>query len=58
MVVTVHVGVAHRRPPKVDEWRRTVVEADTEQEARLIACLIACCTSVMPVAAHIVAVEM
>ena len=54
MVATVHVGVALTRPPKVDELRRIIVEADTETDAKLLACQIAMCTCVMPVSAEIV----
>ena len=54
MIATVHVGVALSRPPKVDELRRIIVEADAETDAKLLACQIAMCTCVMPVSAEIV----
>lgn len=49
VIYRVIVGVALRRPPREDEFRLTVVEADNPTEAKLIAAQIAACTSVMPV---------
>lgn len=51
MIVTVHVAVALSRPPTIDEYRRIVVEAENAVQGRLLACQIACCTSVMAVEA-------
>lgn len=63
MQVTVIVGVALRRPPKTDEYRKVIVSVDAksdgsdlysrEQEARLIACQIASHDAVMAVSATI-----
>lgn len=52
-IYEVIVGVALARPPKVDEYRKTLVVADSAVEAQLIACQIAACTSVMPVSSRI-----
>lgn len=43
----VEVGVALRRPPRTDEFRRYAIEASGGNEAELVACQIAQCTSVM-----------
>jgi len=51
-IFAIEVGVALRRPPTVDEWRRVDVEAASLVEAKLIACQVAACTSVMPVEAR------
>lgn len=48
------VGVALSRPPAVHELRKYAVAAESETEARLIACQMAGCTSVMPVSAEVV----
>lgn len=63
MQVTVIVGVALHRPPKIDEYRKVVVSVDTssdgsrlynsEIEAQLIACQIAACGAVMAVSSAI-----
>lgn len=58
MLYTVHVGVALHRPPAVHEWRRVRVAASSDAEARLVACQMAACTSVMPVCAEITEVEL
>ena len=49
MVIEVAVGVALSRPPLIDEFRHIQVEAEGLGEARIIACQIAACTSMMPV---------
>lgn len=56
MIVVVEVGVALARPPRHDKTVWVVVAADTETEARLIACQMAASTRgvVMPVSADIV----
>lgn len=54
MIYVVIVGVALRRPPAVHEYRKTLVAAATPTEAKLIACQIAACTSVMPVTSRCV----
>lgn len=53
MIYTVTVGVALQRPPKIDEYRKIVVQADTDTDALLLACQIATCTSIMAVTAKI-----
>ena len=53
MIVAVTVGVALRRPPRLDELRRVLVEADTEVEAELIAVQISSCTAVMAVCSEV-----
>jgi hypothetical protein len=45
----INIGVALKRPPFVDEYRRYAIAADTRTEAELIALQMAACTSVMPV---------
>ena len=47
MRFVVEVGVALCRPPRTDEYRRYVIEAETGEEADLIACQMAQCSSVM-----------
>lgn len=53
-VFGIEVDVALVRPPKVDEIRYCVVEAENAMEAALIAGQIAACTSVMPLGFRIV----
>jgi hypothetical protein len=53
-VFHVQVGVALRRPPRTDEYRRVAVEADSWWEAQLVAAQIAACTSVMPVSTELI----
>lgn len=49
MIYTVIVGVALSRPPKIDEYRKVLVEATGKYEAMLIAAQISANTSTMPV---------
>lgn len=51
---TVLVGVALSRPPRTDEYRKTLVEAPTPLAAELLACQIAECTSVMAVSSEVI----
>jgi hypothetical protein len=53
----VHVGVALSRPPEIHEYRRYAVEARSGLQAKELACLMAACTSVMPVWAKLVGDE-
>lgn len=57
MIATVHVGVSLRRPPRLDEWRHIVVQADNPIDGMLLATQIAACTSVMPVEACLIRAE-
>lgn len=57
MIYYVEVAVALQRPPGIDEFRHTAVEADSPGEAELIAAQIAACTSTMPVWALVVGDE-
>lgn len=45
----VEVGVALRRPPRVDEYRKYIVSASGRTQALSVALQMASCTSVMPV---------
>lgn len=49
LTYTVNVGVALRRPPRIDEYRKYVVRARGRTHALDIALAMAACTSVMPV---------
>lgn len=53
-VFEVVVGVALARPPRVDEYRKVLVDAGDAVEATLIAAQIVACTSVMPVSTELV----
>lgn len=52
-VYTVVVGVAHSRPPTIQEYRKIKVAADNRTEASLVATQIAACTCEMPVSTSI-----
>lgn len=56
MLARVMVGVALSRPPKLDDSIMVLVEADTENEAQLIAAQIASANPlvVMPVSTEII----
>ncbi|GAA0627655.1 hypothetical protein HPO96_37200 [Kribbella sandramycini] len=58
MIVAVHVGVALARPPREDVIVRVVVAAESDTEARLVACQLAAANRrvAMPVSAEIVSV--
>jgi hypothetical protein len=49
MIHHVAVGVALVRPPRIDQFRAYVIEADTEQAAELTAHAMACRGAAMPV---------
>lgn len=53
MIFYITVGVALARPPAIHEYRRYAVEARSGIQAKETACLMAACTSVMPVWAKI-----
>lgn len=55
-IYTYVVGVALARPPKVDEYRKVLVAADSAIEAQILACQIAAGSSVMPVSSELVGV--
>lgn len=57
MIFYVEVVVSHQRPLKLDEFRRYAIEADHPDEADLIACQMAACTSVMPISSEVVGDE-
>jgi len=54
-VFEIVVGVALRRPPGTDQYRKVLVEASTVVEAKLVAAQIAACTSTMPVSTELAA---
>lgn len=51
------VGVALKRPPKVDEYRKVVISANNQVEAEILACWIAGYNTVMPVSTELEWVE-
>ncbi len=53
-VYEIWVGLAHRRPPRTDEYRKYLVAADTPLAAELLACQWAAASCVMPVASRLV----
>jgi len=57
MIYYATIGVAHHRPPKIDEYRRYAVEAPEGTQALLLAAQMASCTSVMPVWGELVGDE-
>lgn len=52
-VFYVEVGVALRRPPRIDEYRLYAVEAGSRYEAELVATQMASCTCTMPLSSEI-----
>jgi hypothetical protein len=48
-VYTVALGVALRRPPRIDEFRKVTVTANGPADAQLIAAQISSCTCAMVV---------
>lgn len=56
MLVTVEVAVALSRPPREDEWRKYVVEAQTPNDGEIMACQMAAVSPgvVMPVRSRLV----
>lgn len=56
-VYEIEVGVALRRPPRVDEYRKYLVAAESPLAAELVACQWAAATCVMPVSSRLVVAE-
>ena len=56
MLVTVQVGLAHVRPPTAQEFRKYVIEAESELAAELLACQWASASCEMPVSSKVLEV--